>query len=246
VRFAHSSNPTFIFNPVTEQSQEIQHPPIRSYVLRQGRMTEAQQRAFETLWPRYGLTLDGGTLKRSAIFGNNNPVTLEIGFGNGETLAQLALQHPEHNYLGVEVHSPGVGHLMIRLAQQESNNVRILQCDALALLRHYLPAGSLTGVLLYFPDPWPKRRHHKRRIVRPEFAELVHRALQPGGILHMATDWEQYAQYMMHILSAHPGFINQAGVGHFSPRPDSRPLTKFEQRGQRLGHGVWDLLFKRV
>lgn len=222
------------------------HRPIRSYVLRQGRMTEAQQRAFDTLWPRYGLTLDDGALDLAALFGNANPVTLEIGFGNGDTLAQLAQQHPERNYLGVEVHSPGVGHLMIKLAQQESGNVRILQTDALALLRLHLPAASLASVLLYFPDPWHKRRHHKRRIVRPEFAELVHRTLKPGGLLHMATDWEGYAQHMLRVLTAHPGFTNLAGAGEFSPRPASRPLTKFEQRGQRLGHGVWDLLFERT
>lgn len=227
-------------------STSNRHRPIRSYVLRQGRMTEAQQRAFDTLWPRYGLTLDDGALDLAALFGNANPVTLEIGFGNGDTLAQLAQQHPERNYLGVEVHSPGVGHLMIKLAQQESGNVRILQTDALALLRLHLPAASLASVLLYFPDPWHKRRHHKRRIVRPEFAELVHRTLKPGGLLHMATDWEGYAQHMLRLLTAHPGFTNLAGAGEFSPRPTSRPLTKFEQRGQRLGHGVWDLLFERT
>ncbi len=219
--------------------------PIRSYVLRQGRMTEAQQRAFETLWPRYGLTLDQGLLDLPGLFGNQQPVTLEIGFGNGEALAQQALNHPQRNFLGVEVHSPGVGHLMIRLAQQESSNVRILQCDAMQLLRHHLPAGALSAVLLFFPDPWHKKRHHKRRIVQPEFAELVHHALQPGGLLHMATDWEDYARHMLRVLSEHPGFDNLAGAGHFSPRPEERPLTKFEQRGQRLGHGVWDLLFER-
>lgn len=222
------------------------HRPIRSYVLRQGRMTEAQQRAFETLWPRYGLNLDVRQLDLSELFGNQQPVTLEIGFGNGEALAQQALNHPERNFLGVEVHSPGVGHLMIRLAEQESSNVRILQCDAMELLRHQLPAGSLSAVLLFFPDPWHKKRHHKRRIVRPEFTQLVHRALLPGGLLHMATDWEDYAHHMMQTLSDHPGFLNLAGEGQFSPRPEDRPLTKFEQRGQRLGHGVWDLLFERL
>ncbi|MEJ2396609.1 MAG: tRNA (guanosine(46)-N(7))-methyltransferase TrmB [Candidatus Thiodiazotropha sp.] len=179
------------------ESPTCSHRPIRSYVLRQGRMTEAQQRAFETLWPRYGLTLDEGVLDLPALFGNDRPVTLEIGFGNGEALAQQAQRHPERNYLGVEVHSPGVGHLMIKL------------------------------------------------IVRPEFAELIHRVLMPGGLLHMATDWEDYAGQMLNILSDHPGFINQAGDGQFAPRPEDRPLTKFEQRGQRLGHGVWDLLFER-
>lgn len=223
------------------------HRAIRSYVLRQGRMTEAQQRAFESLWPHYGLTLeaDDSPLDLPAAFGNDHPVTLEIGFGNGETLAQLAQRHPERNYLGVEVHGPGVGHLMILLQQQESENVRILRTDALALLRQRLPAASLAGVLLYFPDPWPKQRHHKRRIVRLEFLDLVHRALVPGGTLHMATDWEDYAQQMMRLLSNHAGFRNPAGTGAFSTRPEERPLTRFEQRGQRLGHGVWDLLFER-
>ncbi|MCU7812065.1 MAG: tRNA (guanosine(46)-N7)-methyltransferase TrmB [Candidatus Thiodiazotropha sp. (ex Notomyrtea botanica)] len=231
---------------MNEQSQENQRRPIRSYVLRQGRVTEAQQRAFDTLWPRYGLTLDDSLLDFPAIYGNTKPVTLEIGFGNGETLAQLAQRHPEQNYLGVEVHSPGVGHLMIKLAEHESDNVRILQTDAMMLLRNHLPTASLDRVLLYFPDPWPKKRHHKRRIVRPEFADLLQRTLKPGGVLHMATDWENYAHHMMEVLTAHPGFHNQAGAEQFSPRPASRPLTKFEQRGQRLGHGVWDLFFERT
>ena len=208
-------------------------------------MTEGQQRAFDTLWPRFGLKLDEGKLDLPGLFGNDQPVTLEIGFGNGEALAQQALTHPERNFLGVEVHSPGVGHLMIRLAEQESTNVRILQCDAMALLRHHLSAASLSAVLLFFPDPWHKKRHHKRRIVQKEFAERVHHALLPGGLLHMATDWENYARHMLEVLSDHPGFDNLAGAGHYSPRPEDRPLTKFEQRGQRLGHGVWDLLFER-
>jgi tRNA (guanine-N7-)-methyltransferase len=208
-------------------------------------MTEAQQRAFDTLWPRYGLTLDQGPLKLTDAFDRNLPLTLEIGFGNGEALALQAQRYPDRNFLGVEVHSPGVGHLMIKLAEQESDNVRILQCDAMELLRHHLAVGSLNSVLLFFPDPWHKKRHHKRRIVQPEFVELVHRALVPGGLLHMATDWEDYAQQMLRIVTDHPGFRNCSGAGQFAPRPEERPLTKFEQRGQRLGHGVWDLLFER-
>jgi tRNA (guanine-N7-)-methyltransferase len=221
------------------------HRPIRSYVLRQGRMTEAQQRAFENLWPRYGLEPNQGPFDLPVIFGQHHPVTLEIGFGNGEALSQMARIQPDQNFIGVEVHSPGVGHLMIKLAEQESENVRILQTDAMELLRHQLPPASLARVLLYFPDPWHKRKHHKRRIVQTEFADLIQRVLIPGGVLHMATDWEDYAHQMMAVLSAHPGFENQAGPGQFSERPASRPLTKFEQRGARLGHGVWDLLFKR-
>ncbi|MCU7905198.1 MAG: tRNA (guanosine(46)-N7)-methyltransferase TrmB [Candidatus Thiodiazotropha sp. (ex Epidulcina cf. delphinae)] len=219
--------------------------PIRSYVLRQGRMTEGQQRAFDELWPRYGLSLDGERLKLTELFGNHNPVTLEIGFGNGEALSLMAAQHPEQNFLGIEVHSPGVGHLMIKLAEQQRDNVRILQADAMELLRHHLDAAGLSRILLYFPDPWHKRKHHKRRIVQTEFAEQAYRALSPGGALHMATDWRDYAKQMMAVFSAHPGFINQAGNGKYSPRPETRPLTKFERRGERLGHGVWDLLFER-
>ncbi|MCG7872919.1 MAG: tRNA (guanosine(46)-N7)-methyltransferase TrmB [Candidatus Thiodiazotropha lotti] len=220
--------------------------PIRSYVLRQGRMTEGQQKAYEALWPRYGVELDGDQLDLSGPFEQTQPVTLEIGFGNGESLRQLAQKQPEQNFLGIEVHGPGVGHLMIQLQQYQLSNVRILKHDAMELLRHHLQPGSLQRVLLYFPDPWHKRKHNKRRIVQDEFAELVHRALIPGGILHMATDWEDYARQMMNVLSAHPGFNNQAGEGNFSPRPETRPLTKFEQRGERLGHGVWDLLFERL
>lgn len=209
-------------------------------------MTEGQQKAYEALWPRYGVELDGDQLDLSGPFEQTQPVTLEIGFGNGESLRQLAQKQPEQNFLGIEVHGPGVGHLMIQLQQYQLSNVRILKHDAMELLRHHLQPGSLQRVLLYFPDPWHKRKHNKRRIVQDEFAELVHRALIPGGILHMATDWEDYARQMMNVLSAHPGFNNQAGEGNFSPRPETRPLTKFEQRGERLGHGVWDLLFERL
>jgi tRNA (guanine-N7-)-methyltransferase len=227
------------------EPQANKNRPIRSYVLRQGRVTEAQQRAFDQLWPRYGLTLGEDLLDLGEAFGNPKPVTLEIGFGNGESLAEMARHAPQQNFLGVEVHSPGVGHLMIKLDEYECSNVRILQTDAMELLRHHLPAACLSRVQLYFPDPWPKKRHHKRRIVNREFADLLSKALVPGGVLHMATDWENYAENMLEVLSVHTDFSNQAGEGNFSPRPENRPLTKFEQRGQRLGHGVWDLLFER-
>ncbi|MGD8913396.1 MAG: tRNA (guanosine(46)-N7)-methyltransferase TrmB [Candidatus Thiodiazotropha sp.] len=227
-------------------SIEQSHRPIRSYVLRQGRLTEAQQRAFKSLWPQYGLALGQQPLQFASIFGREAPVTMEIGFGNGEALAQLAARHPEEDFLGVEVHTPGVGHLMLKLAEQESSNVRILQTDAMELLRHHLPQASLHRVQLYFPDPWHKRRHHKRRIVQLAFADLIQQALSPGGVIHMATDWEDYARQMMAVFTQHRGFRNQAGKGNYSPRPETRPMTKFEQRGQRLGHGVWDLLFERT
>ena len=208
-------------------------------------MTGGQQRAFTELWPRYGLAIPDGHIDFKRLFSNTKPVFLEIGFGNGEALAESAALHPERNYLGIEVHGPGVGHLMIKLAEQESSNVRILQTDAMELLRHNISPGSLQAVLLFFPDPWPKKKHHKRRIVQAEFARLIHQALKPGGVLHMATDWEHYAQQMLAVLSSTKGFENTAGEGNYSPRPESRPLTKFEQRGQRLGHGVWDLVFMR-
>lgn len=208
-------------------------------------MTEAQQRAFSDHWPSYGLELSDGELDLAACFDSRRPLFMEIGFGNGEALASRAAAHPENDYLGVEVHGPGVGHLLLRLAAQESRNVRVLRGDAMELLRHRLPAASLAGVYLFFPDPWPKRRHHKRRMVQAEFTRLVGRALRPGGLLHMATDWRDYAEQMMRVLSATPGFRNAAGPGRYSPRPEDRPATRFEQRGQRLGHAVWDLIFLR-
>ncbi|MET0045545.1 MAG: tRNA (guanosine(46)-N7)-methyltransferase TrmB [Candidatus Thiodiazotropha sp. 6PLUC3] len=225
--------------PQSDQKQR----PIRSYVLRQGRMTEGQQRAYEDLWPKYGLELDNDPLDLPNLFNQTQPVTLEIGFGNGETLSQLAETQPEQNFLGVEVHGPGVGH---RLAERELTNVRILKTDAMELLRHHIKPASLSRILLYFPDPWHKRKHNKRRIVQEEFSELAFRTLAAGGILHMATDWEDYAKQMMSVLSSHKGFLNKAGDGQFSPRPATRPLTKFERRGERLGHGVWDLIFERL
>ncbi|MET0050974.1 MAG: tRNA (guanosine(46)-N7)-methyltransferase TrmB [Candidatus Thiodiazotropha sp.] len=198
------------------------HRPIRSFVLRQGRMTEGQQRAFDELWPRYGVEPPKTVLDLHGLFGNHHPVVLEIGFGNGEALSQMARTQPDHNFLGVEVHSPGVGHLMIKLAEQESVNARILRTDAMELLRHHLPPASLSRVLLYFPDPWHKRKHHKRRIVQTEFADLVQRVLIPGGVLHMATDWEDYARQMMTVLSNHPGFVNKADQE--SSPSDRRPV----------------------
>ncbi|MBL3526731.1 MAG: tRNA (guanosine(46)-N7)-methyltransferase TrmB [gamma proteobacterium endosymbiont of Lamellibrachia anaximandri] len=229
-----------------EEETSTTHPPIRSFVLRQGRTTQAQRRAFEELWPRYGLELPAtDQIDPTTIFGNSHPLFLEIGCGNGETLSTLAARHPEQNYLGVEVHGPGVGSLMLKLEESDSDNARVLKCDAMELLRHHLPVGCLDGLYLFFPDPWPKKKHHKRRIVQPEFTQLVQRALRPGGFLHMATDWEDYAEQMLLVLSEATGFENSAGQGNFSPRPADRTLTHFEQRGQRLGHGVWDLIFRR-
>jgi tRNA (guanine-N7-)-methyltransferase len=220
--------------------------PIRSFVLREGRITEGQRRAFAGPWQRYGVEPDTGRhLDLPELFGNRNPVLLEIGFGNGGALLQMATRHPERNYLGIEVHRPGVGHLLLRLEEQGLANVRVLRQDALELLRHHLADASLDGIYLFFPDPWHKKRHHKRRIVRPEFAQLVARRLKPGGLLHLATDWEDYARHMLEVLDACPALHNQGGPDGFVPRPQDRPQTRFEQRGQRLGHATWDLVYLR-
>ncbi|WP_428609330.1 tRNA (guanosine(46)-N7)-methyltransferase TrmB [Sedimenticola sp.] len=226
--------------------QEKPHRPIRSFVLRQGRLTVGQQRAFDTLWPHFGLEYDGQPIDFPTLFGNDNPVFLEIGFGNGASLASMAEANPEHNYLGIEVHGPGVGHLLLEIEKQSLRNVRILRHDAIEVLKNAIPSGSLQGLFLFFPDPWHKKRHHKRRILNPAFVNELGRVIRPGGFFHAATDWEDYALQMMEILSAaEAAFENSAGKGCYTPRPDYRPLTKFEQRGHRLGHGVWDLIFIR-
>jgi tRNA (guanine-N7-)-methyltransferase len=226
-------------------SDQPHHRPIRSYVLREGRLTAGQERAFAELWPRWGVEYTGTPLDLSALFGNESPVWLEIGFGNGDSLAALAERHPDRNYLGVEVHQPGVGHLLLRLNALGLGNVRVLRHDAVEVLSYALAPASLAGALLFFPDPWHKRRHHKRRILQPAFVALLARVLRPGGLFHAATDWEDYAQQMLAVLEGSPTFENVAGPGAFSPRPEERPLTRFEQRGRRLGHGVWDLVFRR-
>ncbi len=222
------------------------HRPIRSYVLRQGRLTPGQERAFETLWPRFGVEFTGETLDLPALFGNGHPVYLEIGFGNGDSLAQMAAANPDRNYLGIEVHSPGVGHLLLKIEELGLTNIRILRHDAVEVVSKGIGDGALEGAFLFFPDPWHKKRHHKRRILQPAFLEQLARVIRPGGTFHAATDWENYAEHMMLVLTESPHFENRLGPGNYSERPSYRPLTKFEQRGQRLGHGVWDLLFTRL
>ena len=222
------------------------HRQIRSFVLREGRLTAGQQRAFETLWPQWGLAFSPMPIDLGAVFGNDHPVFLEIGFGNGESLAEMARQRPQHNFLGVEVHRPGVGHLLLKLDEFGCRNVRVIRHDAVEVMQQMLPPASLQGVYLFFPDPWHKKRHHKRRILQPALLDTLARVLRPGGFLHAATDWQDYAEHMLAVLSADSGrFENRAGPGNYTPRPAERPLTKFEQRGQRLGHGVWDLIFTR-
>ncbi len=226
--------------------RDIQHRPIRSYVLRQGRMTPGQQHAFDSLWPLFGIEFSGQQLDLHTLFGNSNPTYLEIGCGNGEALLQLAAANRDNNYLGIEVHRPGVGHLLLRIEELGITNIRVICHDAIEVITQGIAADSLAGVYLFFPDPWHKKRHHKRRIVQAAFITELARMLHPGGIFHAATDWEDYALQMMQLLTAAAGdFSNCSGPGNFAPRPEERPLTKFEQRGKRLGHGVWDLIFRR-
>ena len=221
----------------------VSHPPIRSYVLRQGRFSRAQQRAYEELLPRFGVRYAPAPLDFPALFGRRAPVVAEIGFGMGETTAHVAAGHPETDYLAIEVHTPGVGSLLRHLEESELRNVRIVQHDAVEVLRDMVPPGSLAGMHVFFPDPWPKKRHHKRRLVQPAFAALAASRLVPGAYLHVATDWEDYAYRVLEVLGAEPSLANTAAG--FAPRPAWRPQTKFERRGLELGHGVWDLVFKR-
>ncbi len=208
-------------------------------------MTPSQRRALERLWPRYGLP-DSGPIDPAALFGPGRPVTLEIGFGNGESLAAMAAAAPEAGFLGIEVHRPGIGHLLLAIERAGLTNLRLLEGDAVTLLGQRLAPASLDRILVFFPDPWPKQRHHKRRLIQPPFARLLAERLRPGGLLHLATDWEDYARQMLAVLDAEPLLSNQAGRGRFSPRPPDRPLTRFERRGQRLGHGTRDLLYRRL
>lgn len=222
---------------------ESRHRPIRSFVLRQGRVSAAQQRAHDTLLPRYGVPYAESLLDLEQAFGRAAPTILEIGFGMGETTAAIALAHPQNDYLGIEVHTPGVGALLKQLDAQGIANVRIMQHDAVDVLTHMIAPASLDGAHIFFPDPWPKKRHHKRRLIQPPLIALLAQKLKPGGYVHAATDWHEYAEQILAVLSAEPLLANTAP--DYAPRPDYRPLTKFENRGLKLGHGVWDIIFRR-
>jgi tRNA (guanine-N7-)-methyltransferase len=221
------------------------HRAVRSFVLRQGRFTPAQQRAFDALWPRFGLDYQGSPRDFESAFGRQAPRILEVGFGNGEALRHSAARDPERDHIGIEVHAPGVGRLLNALAQDDARNVRLYHHDAVEVLQNEVADAGLDEVRIYFPDPWHKKRHHKRRLVSPAFAALLVRKLAPGGRLHLATDWHDYAEQMWDVLDATPGLRNRAGPRGHVPRPDWRPQTHFEARGLKLGHGVWDLLYDR-
>jgi tRNA (guanine-N7-)-methyltransferase len=217
---------------------------IRSYVLRQGRVTSAQRRAHDELMPVYGVPFEPALLDLDRLFGRAAPRILEIGFGMGETTAMIAQAHPENDYLGVEVHTPGVGGLLKRVAEQNLKNVRIVQHDAVEVLQQMIAPAALDGVHLFFPDPWPKKRHHKRRLIQPAFVALLASRMKPEADVHAATDWEDYARQMLEVLSAEPSLKNTASG--FTARPETRPETKFESRGLKLGHRVWDLVFRKA
>ena len=218
--------------------------PIRSFVLRQGRISNAQRRAHADLLPAYGVPFSPAVLDLDRVLGRAAPKILEIGFGMGETTAAIAQQHPERDFLGVEVHTPGVGSLLKRIAELHLKNVRVIQHDAVEVLRHMIAPAALDGVHIFFPDPWPKKRHHKRRLIQPPFLALLASRMKPGATVHACTDWEDYAQQMLQVLSADRALENTASG--YADRPDTRPETKFERRGLDLGHRVWDLVFRRI
>ncbi|WOH38693.1 tRNA (guanosine(46)-N7)-methyltransferase TrmB [Thalassotalea fonticola] len=219
---------------------------VRSFVKREGRLTKAQARALDTLWDTMGLNHADGMISAKTLFGNDNPITLEIGFGMGKSLVAMAKAAPEINFIGIEVHRPGVGACIAEAEAEGVTNLKVYEHDAIEILADCIPKGTVDTVQLFFPDPWHKAKHHKRRIVKPEFIESIRGALKVDGIFHMATDWENYAECMLEDMKTAPGFNNLSETQDYVPRPDSRPLTKFENRGQNLGHGVWDLQFNKI
>jgi tRNA (guanine-N7-)-methyltransferase len=219
---------------------------IRSFVLRSGRMTAGQQSAYEKYWPEKGLSLDDGAINYQQVFAREANTVLEIGFGMGDSLVEMAKAAATENFIGVEVHVPGVGKLLHNMEQQNVDNIRVYCDDAIEVLNQCIPDESLARVQIYFPDPWHKKKHHKRRLIQSEFIQSLRTKLTVGGVIHLATDWEHYAEYMMEVMSSAQGFKNKEAEFCFSLRPECRPITKFEKRGERLGHGVWDLLFEKI
>lgn len=228
-----------------ESSEAPYQRRIRSFVLRQGRLTKGQERALETGWPQFGIEYAEHVLDLAKIFGRDaSPKILEIGFGMGDATAKIAQTLPDSDFLAVEVHTPGVGSLLKLMQEGDISNIRILQHDAVEVLQHMLPDASLDGVHIFFPDPWHKKRHHKRRLIQAEFVKLLCSKLKAGAYIHVATDWQEYAEWVLEVLRAEPQLQNSAA--DYAEKPAYRPLTKFENRGLKLGHGVWDLVFKKV
>ena len=227
--------------------EEVPHlRRIKSYVLREGRLTTGQERALRELWPEWGIEYTDSMLDLDKVFGRSNaPLTVEIGFGMGKSLVEMASKAPERNFIGIEVHTPGIGACLADIRDHNISNLRVVHHDAVEVFNSMIPDDSVDTLQLYFPDPWHKARHHKRRIVKPEFLDMIMPKLRQGGVIHMATDWENYAEQMLEVLSADSRIENLSADNTYVPRPDFRPLTKFELRGQRLGHGVWDLMFRK-
>ena len=220
------------------------HREIRSFVMRQGRITKAQQHALEHVWPELGIERGSSELDMDSLFPKKQPITMEIGFGNGASLADMAMAYPERNFIGIEVHTPGVGNILRLIDEHNIINLRVMDDDAVQILKERIADNSVDRFQLFFPDPWHKKKHNKRRIVQPEFVKMLARKLSPEGIFHMATDWEEYALHMEEVMEAAEDFTS-IGNSPYSPRPDYRPLTKFENRGLKLGHGVWDLIYRK-
>jgi len=244
----YSAGYNMINDVITPEFDENGRPlrRIRSFVRRQGRLTKGQQLALDQYWPEMGVEFQPEPLDLTRLFGRDAPVVLEIGFGMGASLVTMAQNNPQQNFLGIEVHAPGVGACLASAKEANVENLRVMCHDAVEVLEKMIPDNSLRMVQLFFPDPWHKARHNKRRIVQTPFAELVMRKLKLGGVFHMATDWEAYAEHMLEVMNSIDGYKNQSATQDYVPRPETRPLTKFEQRGQRLGHGVWDLMFERI
>lgn len=226
--------------------QPGRHRSIQSFVRRTGRLTPSQQRALETLWPEFGVNYTAERLDLEKLFGRSGPITLEIGFGNGDTLVEQASAEPDRNFIGIEVHEPGIGHCLLRSRDEKINNLRIINHDAVEVLTHQVPPASLSRINLYFPDPWPKKRHHKRRIVQLPFLKLCAAALAPGGTLQVATDWQDYAEHIDATVAASTLFECTERREHDGNEPVERPVTKFERRGMRRGHRIWDWRFNTV
>lgn len=227
-------------------TDERQHRHIRSFVRREGKLTTGQSNAIDLLWPTHGVDLENHLLDFNELFERAAPTVLEIGFGNGLSLADMAEQHAELNFFGVEVHRPGVGSLLVQVKKRDLNNVRVSQDDAVQVLEQQVPMQSLHRVQIFFPDPWHKKRHHKRRLIQPDFVAALVSRLAPGGTIHVATDWENYAEHILEVLSANEDLANQSVHAHgYADKPSYRPDTKYEARGIRLGHGVWDLVFTK-
>ena len=230
---------------MSESSSQPFMRTIRSFVRREGRMTRGQQRAMDEIFPNLGIEYQEKFLNLEEIFGRQAPTVLEIGFGMGASLVEQAKQNPQRNYLGIEVHRPGVGACLVLAEENKVENLRVVNHDAVEVLNHMISEQSLAGTQVYFPDPWHKKKHHKRRIIQSEFVRLIAQKTLAGGFLHLATDWEGYAEHMLAVMGEAADWRNLSESGDFIPRPPTRPLTKFEHRGERLGHGVWDLMFER-